>query len=485
MQRLQKWNFSWGGLKDFLLILLLLSASAIALHVLSVSAGSNRPMQLALNGESETERAMTRPTPILTINKDDDPPDKVQPGAVLTYTITYSNVGNAKAKGVIITDTFDNKVTFERSWPISPTGGAGNVRYWQIGDLHKSDHGNITASVIVSTSTVSGTVLTNLVQIDSPDAEMASSTETITVSVPPIPILSISKDDDPRDNVQPGAVLTYTITYSNVGNAKAKGVIVTDTFDHRVTFEGSWPSPSGGAGNVRYWQIGDLHKSDHGNITASVIVSTSAVSGTVLTNLVQIDSPDAEMASSTETTTVIVELIVERSIYLPIITKSYPKSMFEGFEAGVVPPSGWTLIQTNPNETWKIDTVRLTPHSGSYYAAVNCDPALLDQDELLLSPVFTSDIGRVYLWSFGSLYWCRDTYDNCDLEVLFVNGSWGGGDDALLGKTDDDWTSTWEWSYYTFDFSPYASGNPARIALRYVGNDGAKIGVDDILIIYD
>jgi hypothetical protein len=56
------------------------------------------------------------------------------------------------------------------------------------------------------------------------------------------------------------------------------------------------------------------------------------------------------------------------------------------------------------------------------------------------------------------------------------------GDDVLLGKTDDDWIGTWEWSYSTFDFSPYASGNPARIALRYVGNDGAKIGVDDILI---
>jgi hypothetical protein len=74
MQRLQKWNFSWCRLKSFLLILLLLLASAIALRVLSVNAGSNMPMQLALTGESETERAMTRPTPILTICKDDEPP---------------------------------------------------------------------------------------------------------------------------------------------------------------------------------------------------------------------------------------------------------------------------------------------------------------------------------------------------------------------------------------------------------------------------
>ena len=162
--------------------------------------------------------------------------------------------------------------------------------------------------------------------------------------------------------------------------------------------------------------------------------------------------------------------------------KEPPGPFFEGFEAGVVPPSGWTLVPTNPNQTWKIDTVQLIPHSGSYYAAVKYDPALLDQDESLLSPAFTADKGSVSLWSFGSLYWCRDTYDNCDLEVWFVNGSWGGGDDVLLGKTDSDWTGEWEWSYSTFDFSPYTSGNPARIALRYVGNDGAKIGVDEIRV---
>jgi len=101
MQRSQNWN-PLGRLKNFLLILVLLSASTIVLQVLSVSAGSHMPMQLALNGESEfvsTEQPMLCPTPILTINKDDDPPDEVQCGVVLTYTITYS-VENAKATGV-------------------------------------------------------------------------------------------------------------------------------------------------------------------------------------------------------------------------------------------------------------------------------------------------------------------------------------------------------------------------------------------------
>jgi len=163
-------------------------------------------------------------------------------------------------------------------------------------------------------------------------------------------------------------------------------------------------------------------------------------------------------------------------------TKTQRDTMTEGFEAGVMPPSGWTHIQTNPNETWEIGTY--IPHSGSYYAHVLYDSALLDQDEVLLSPTFTADSGNVSLWSFGNLYWCRDTYDNCDLEVWFVNGSWdgGGGDDVYLGLADSDWTGNWEWSHSTFDFGPYASGSPARIAFRYMGNDGAEISLDDITI---
>ena len=156
----------------------------------------------------------------------------------------------------------------------------------------------------------------------------------------------------------------------------------------------------------------------------------------------------------------------------------------EGFEGGSVPPAGWTHIQTNPNETWEVFTYN--PYNGIYHGHVLYDD-LQDQDEVLLSPCFTPDSGSVKLWSKGSLYWCRgDPYDNCDLEVWFVNGSWdgGGGDDVFLGKIDDYWVGPFIWSYSTFDFSPYASGNPARIALRYVGKDGAEIAVDDIRIDY-
>ena len=123
----------------------------------------------------------------------------------------------------------------------------------------------------------------------------------------------------------------------------------------------------------------------------------------------------------------------------------------EGFEDGIMPPLGWVRMQTNTNETWSIDSYN--PYSGVYDAQVLYDSNLSPQDEILLSPEFSAVSGNVSLWSIGNLYWCRDDYDNCDLEIWFVKGPWGGSDDVFLGLADPDWTDTWAWSFSNFDFN--------------------------------
>jgi hypothetical protein len=153
----------------------------------------------------------------------------------------------------------------------------------------------------------------------------------------------------------------------------------------------------------------------------------------------------------------------------------------EGFEGDVIPPDGWTQVINNPNETWQILTYN--PHSGVRAADVVYDPALIPQDEWLLSPEFPAlGEGTLSLWSFGSLYWCRDTYDNCDLNVWLVVGDVGGGDDVFVGRADDDWTGTWTWSQSVFNLTPLLPGGPVRIGLQYSGLDGAQIALDDVVL---
>jgi hypothetical protein len=175
-------------------------------------------------------------------------------------------------------------------------------------------------------------------------------------------------------------------------------------------------------------------------------------------------------------------------VYLPLVFKGYIPGegcglpIHEGFEAGVVPPTGWTRIQTNPRQTWKIQVVGL-PYSGSHAADVEYDDQLAQQDEVLLSPEFAPSSVQLNFYSKGSLYWCRDDNDNCDLNIWLVVGNWGGGDDIYVGKADDSWTATWEWSLTSIDLTPYLPlGTPVRVAFQYYGQDGAQIALDDVSI---
>jgi hypothetical protein len=155
----------------------------------------------------------------------------------------------------------------------------------------------------------------------------------------------------------------------------------------------------------------------------------------------------------------------------------------EGFEAGIVPPTDWTLIQTNQSQTWKIQSA-VVPYEGTYLADVEYDASLQQQDEVFLSPELMLQSGVLDFWSFGSLYWCRDTYDNCDLNIWIVVGEWDGGtgDDIYVGKADDDWTANWVWSNSVFDLTSLLPGVPVRIAFQYYGMDGAQVGLDAIVL---
>jgi len=182
--------------------------------------------------------------------------------------------------------------------------------------------------------------------------------------------------------------------------------------------------------------------------------------------------------------------IVTSWIFLPNIVRDFGTDVTvglpinEGFEGGVVPPSEWTQIVGNTSfvtTTWSIADAR--PQSGLHYATVYYDPTLAVQNEVLLSPEFHASSAQLDFYSFGSLYWCRDVYDNCDLNIWLVVGAWGSGDDVKIYTADQDWPANWVWAPSVVDLTPYLpSGTPVRIGFQYEGRDGAQIALDAINI---
>jgi len=154
----------------------------------------------------------------------------------------------------------------------------------------------------------------------------------------------------------------------------------------------------------------------------------------------------------------------------------------EGFETWF--PANWTRIITNGNYTWNQATTN--PHSGTYSAQIVYDPALVPQDEWMISP--TIDLGsalpslELSFWFLTSYYWHVDPYDNGDM-IIVVSTDGGNNWSAPLWTEDDYGVFTnWTWYEVVLDFSAYAGESNFKVALVYQGVDGAQADFEDVLL---
>jgi uncharacterized repeat protein (TIGR01451 family) len=229
--------------------------------------------------ETAQETTQVVGEPAFEINKIDSP-DPVQAGGTLTYTVNYSNTGNAGATGVVITETYDSNVTFVSATP-PPTSG-NNV--WTIGSLAAGASDSITITVTVASPLPNGTLLDNNVSLT---ADQGSALAEQVTTVESITTLNISKVHS-ADPIQAGENLTYTITYSNCScsNQTATNVVITDSYDSNVTFVSATPAPESGTNNQ--WNIGSLGPGASGTISITVNVNSPLQNGTLLVNNVQL-----------------------------------------------------------------------------------------------------------------------------------------------------------------------------------------------------
>ena len=125
---------------------------------------------------------------LLNISKT-DAPDPVNAGSNITYTINYSNTGNANASGVVITDTIPANTSF-----VSATGGgtlAAGVVTWNVGALNAGSSGSVQLVVAVASPLANGTIITNgTYSVDSNETAPTSGAA-VTTTVSSSPILNI------------------------------------------------------------------------------------------------------------------------------------------------------------------------------------------------------------------------------------------------------------------------------------------------------
>ncbi|MBU0491677.1 MAG: DUF11 domain-containing protein [Chloroflexi bacterium] len=166
--------------------------------------------------------------------------DVVEPADVITYTIHYTNAGRMEAGGVVLTELFTGQASYVGSGWVAQ---GGNLYRQEIGTLAGQDGAGTTTFVLrVDDAATAGTLLNHVeIRYDEaygPDIDPASAVDTdedAIVILPPD--LQIAKSDGTY-YVTPGDILTYTITYTNTGPGKARGIVITDTLPDQTAFLG-------------------------------------------------------------------------------------------------------------------------------------------------------------------------------------------------------------------------------------------------------
>ncbi len=265
------------------LALALLAGLALFALVLSVAAG--------MAGHSPA-RAPAEPDLALVKSG----PSQALPGAVITYTLAYSNQGDAPAEGVVVTDGLPAGVTYQGAQPSGNLAGGG-VYTWYIGTVLTGTEG---AGVIVLTATVAPTLtpgasLVNAAEITTAITETITTNNQATVTTTVVAAdLSLSKAAPATALL--GDELTYTLAYTNQGEAVAESVVLTDWLPVGVTYQDATPPGSPVGGGAYVWDLGAVSPHSGGTVLVTVTVRSDLADGALLINTAQVSTltPDAD-----------------------------------------------------------------------------------------------------------------------------------------------------------------------------------------------
>ncbi len=191
----------------------------------SARGGDGDPGQVTLRADLAITKSVTPTWPA--------------PGALVTYTLTFTNLGPGLAHDVLITDIIPLSITvngFAAVGVVVTQTNEGTLTYtWQVQDLSSGTGGSIVITGVISSTLVPGDVVTNTAHITATavDTDTPNNTGTAIFAIP-IADLVITKTAAP-DPVVAGEQLVYTITVINNGPDPIVAVSLSDTLHLSTT----------------------------------------------------------------------------------------------------------------------------------------------------------------------------------------------------------------------------------------------------------
>ncbi len=164
------------------------------------------------------------------------------PGGIYAFTLNYSNVGNRDATGVVLTEQLPAGTTFNATastpgwFEVSP-----GIFQLALGTLAGGASGSAVFAVTVNSPAAAGqeqfAASASLADDGSGGAEPTPTNNAATASavLNAAPNLAVTLAAS-RNSILPGQKVTYSITYTNLGNQNASGVKLTEILPNGLSF---------------------------------------------------------------------------------------------------------------------------------------------------------------------------------------------------------------------------------------------------------
>jgi uncharacterized repeat protein (TIGR01451 family) len=159
-------------------------------------------------------------------------------GEILTYTLTYENLGNFKANNVNIIDELDAGVTFISADP-APSWNTSQTLFCTVQNLQPGNAQSIALQVLVNDTLPDGALRENCFSIRSDELERRLP---VCIHTPVLNETRLEVIKKPLQKaVRRGEEVDYIITVCNRGGQPATNITVQDVFDTPAELLSVWP----------------------------------------------------------------------------------------------------------------------------------------------------------------------------------------------------------------------------------------------------
>ncbi|MGE5343180.1 MAG: beta strand repeat-containing protein, partial [Candidatus Omnitrophota bacterium] len=286
-------------------------------------------------------------------------PSLVEPNDPVTYTLTVINSGTSSATNVTLNDVLPVQAYYTYV-PGSTTlnGGAvadhvaGGTLNYNIGTLDAGETAVVTLQMKAGAAgsfPATQTNLSNTATVSDSQTVGSRSSNTVAVTINPLPNLSITNSFSPGGPYTAGDIITCEITVTNTGGSDALGVVVIEGIPAYTTYvpgslvveaasktdvSGDDTANFDSAGNRTVFRIGTVPSGATRTMSFQVRVQGSMPSGsTTLTGTAEVSASNAASKSLTDTGVVAAEPTLSVSKIGPA-NSPYPAAAVTATSAG-------------------------------------------------------------------------------------------------------------------------------------------------------